>query len=236
METIFINTENSKTNEYNKFIYQFTDKLDLKTPSNKNIVLVNLSIYYTWKNIKSEYNNNKFEISAPTWNDTSDLPDGSHSISDIQDYFEFIIKKRETLTENPPIQIYPNKIKNRIIFKVKTGYKLELLSPETMKLLGSTKKDVDKDKNGEDVPKLESVEVVLVHCNLVNNSYQQASKVLFTFVPNKQFGQLITISPHSLTMLKTTNSEFPFIQVWFTDQNNRPLEIEVSVNITLITG
>ena len=88
-----------------------------------------------------------------------------------------------------------------------------MLSPETMKLSGSTKKDVDKDKNGEDVPKLESVEVVLVHCNLVNNSYQQASKVLFTFVPNKQFGQLITISPHSLIMLKTTNSEFPFFQV-----------------------
>ena len=79
--------------------------------------------------------------------------------------------------------------------------------------LGSTKKDVDKDKDGEDVPKLESVEVVLVHRNLVNNSYQQASKVLFTFVPNKQFGQLITILPHSLAMLKTTNSEFPFIQV-----------------------
>ena len=231
-----MNTENSKTNESNKFIYQFTDKLNLKTPNNKNIGLVNLSIYYTWKNIKSEYNNNKFKISAPTWNDTFDLPDGSYSISDIQDYFEFIIKKHEALTENPPIQIYPNKIKNRIIFKVKTGYKLELLSPETMKLLGSTKNDVGKDKIVEDVPKLESVEVALVHCNLVNNSYQQASKVLFTFVPNKQFGQLITISPHSLTMLKTTNSEFPFIQVWFTDQINRPLEIEDSVNITLIIG
>ena len=87
---------------------------------------------------------------------------------------------------------------------------------------------------GGDLPKLEYVEVVLVHCNLINNSYQQPSKVLLTFVPNKEFGQLITISPHSLTMLKTTNSEFPFIQVWFTDQNNRPLEIEDSVNVTLI--
>ena len=116
------------------------------------------------------------------------LPDGSYLISDIQDYFEFITKKQETLTEIPPIQIHPNKIKNRIIFKVQTGYKLELLSPETTKLLGSTKKDVDKDRNGEDVLKVESVEVVLVHINLVNNSYQQASKVLFTFVSNKQFG------------------------------------------------
>ena len=100
------------------------------------------------------------------------MHDDSYSISDIQDYFEFIIKKHETLAENPPIQIYPNKIKNRIVFKVKTGYKLELLSPETMELLGSTKKDVDKDNDGEDVPKLDSVEVVLVHCNLVNSSYQ----------------------------------------------------------------
>ena len=134
-----MNTENSKTSEPYKFKLDLTDTLNLKNP-NKNMALANLSIYYTWKNIKSEYNNNKFKISAPTWNDTFDLPDGSYSISDIQDYFEFIIKKHETLTENPPIQIYPNKIKNRIVFKIKTGYKLELLSPETMKLLGSTKK------------------------------------------------------------------------------------------------
>ena len=105
-----------------------------------------------------------------------------------------------------------------------------------MKLLRSTKKDVDKEKDGEDVPKLESVEVVLMNFNLVNSSYQQASKVLFTFVHNKQFGQLITISPHILTMLKTNNAEFKSIQLWFTDQNNRLLEIEDSVNITLIIG
>ena len=142
------------------------------------------------------------------------MPDGSYSISDIQDYFEFIIKKHGTLAENPPIQTYPNKIKNRIVSKIKTGYKLESL--ETVKLLGSTKKDVDKNKDWEDVPKLESVEVVLVHCNLVNNSYQQASKVLFTFVPNKQFGQLITFSSHSLTMLKTTSAEFQSTELWFT--------------------
>ena len=231
-----MNTENSETNESNKFIYQFTGKLNLKNRNNKNIGLVNLSIYYTWKNIKSVYNNNKFKIYPPTWNDEFGLPDGSYSISDIQDYFEFIIKKHEMLTENPPIQIYPNKIKKIIIFKVKTGYKLELLSSETMKLLRSAKTDVDKDKDGEDVPKLETVEVVLVHCNLVNNSYQQASKVLFTFVPNKQFVQLITVSPHLLTMLKTTNAELQSIQVCFTDKNNRPLEKEDSVNVTPIIG
>ena len=159
------------------------------------MALANLSIYYTWKNIKSEYNNNKFKILAPTWDDTSDLSGGSYFIADIQDYFEFIIKKHDkTLTENLPVQIYQNKIKDRIIFKIKTGYKLELLTPETMKLLERTKKDVDQDKNGENVPKLESVEVVLIHCNLVKNDYQHTSKVLFTFVPNKEFGKLINTS------------------------------------------
>ena len=138
MEVIFVNTENSKKNEPDRFKLDLTDKLNLKN-TNKNMALANWSIA-TWKNIKSEYNNNKFKISTPTWNDTFDLPDGSYSIADIQDYFEFIIKKHKTLTENPPVQIYPNKIKNKVVFKIKTGYKLELLTPETMKLLGSTKK------------------------------------------------------------------------------------------------
>ena len=105
-----------------------------------------------------------------------------------------------------------------------------------MELLGSTKKDVDKDKYGENALKLESVEVVLVYCNLINNNYQQASKVLFTFVPNEQFGQLVNISPHSLTMLNITNTEFSSTKIWFTDQNSKPLEIEDNVNITLIIG
>ena len=173
-----------------------------------------LCIYYTWKNIKSAHNNNKLKISAPTWNDEFDLPHGSYSSSVIQDYFAFITKKKhEALTENPPVQIYTNKLKNRIVFKGKTGYKLELLSLEVMKLLGSTKKDVDQDTDVEDVPKLESVKLVLVHCNLVNNNYQNESKVLLTFVPNKQFGQLINILPHSLPILNTANTEFSSIEV-----------------------
>ena len=157
METIFMNTENNKTSESQRLKLDLTDKLNLKNP-NKNMALASLSIYYTWKNIKSEYSNNKFKISVPTWNNTFDLPDSSYSIADNQDYFEFIIRKQETLTKNPPVQIYPNKIKNRIVFKIKTGYKLELLSPETMILLGSTKKDVDADTNSKNVPKLESVD------------------------------------------------------------------------------
>ena len=200
-----MSTENSKTNEPHRFRLDLTYKLNLKNP-NKIMALINLSIYYTWKNIKTEYNNNKFKISAPTWNETFDLPDGSYIITDIQDYFEFIIKKHETLTENPSVKIYSNKIKNRIIFKIKKGYKPELLTPERMKLLRSTKKVVDKDKNGERAPKLEIVEVVLVHCNLVKNDYQHNPKVLFTFVPNKKFGKLINISPHAFTMMNTGNN------------------------------
>ena len=164
------------------------------------------------------------------------MQDGSCSVSDIQDYFEYIIKKHETIADNPPVEMYANKIKNRIVFKIKTGYKLELLTEETLQLLGNSKKVIDKNKDGEIVPRLEAAEVALVHCNLLKNNYQQAFKVLFTFVPNKQFGQLITITPHSLTMLKTTNAEFSFVEIWFTDQNNRPLEIEDNVNITLIIG
>ena len=184
METFFMNTKNSKTNESHRFKYDLIDKLDFKNP-NKNMALGSLSIYYTWKNVKSTYNNNKFNISAPTWNERFDLPDGLYNIPKIQDYIEYIIKKHETIGETAPILIDANTINNRIVFKIKTEYRLELLSKERMKLLGSTKDIIDSDKNSENVPRLENVGVVLVHCNLVNNSYQQASGVLFTFVPNK---------------------------------------------------
>ena len=126
-----MNTLNSSTNESNKFMYQFTDKLSLTNP-NKNMAVANLGIYYTWKNIKSEYSNNKFKIHVPTWNDEFNLPEGSYSVSDIQDYFEYIIKKHGNIADNPPVEIYVNKIKSRIVFKIKTGYKLELLTEETM--------------------------------------------------------------------------------------------------------
>ena len=111
-----------------------------------------------------------------------------------------------------------------------------MLTPETMKLLGSTNKVVDEDKNGENVPKLESVEVVLFHCNLVKNDYQHASKVLFSFVPNKKFGQLLNISPHVFTMMNTINTEFSSVEAWFTDQSSKALEIEYNVTLTVIIG
>ena len=112
-----MNNENNKINEFNKFTYQFTGKFNLKTPNNKNIGFVNLSIYYTWEDIKSAYNSNKFKFLASNWNDEFDLPDGSDSTSDMQEFFKFIIKKYEALAENPPIKIYTNKIKKGSFLK-----------------------------------------------------------------------------------------------------------------------
>ena len=122
-----MNSKNRKKSESHRFELDLTDKLNLKHPK-KNMALANLSIYYTRKIIKSEYSNNKFKISASTQNDTFDLPDGSYSIAYVQDYFEFIIKKHETLTENPPVQIYPNKIKNRIVFKIKNRLQIRIVN------------------------------------------------------------------------------------------------------------
>ena len=232
MDTIFMNSENSRTSEYHVLLLNLTNKIDLR--SEKTVALSNLRIYYTWKNIKSSYNNNKFKISAPTWNEEFKLPDGSYSISDIQDYFQYILKKHSESVDNPPIIIYINKIENRITFKIKSGYYLELLTPETMKLLGSTESKITKDKNGENVPHLEIVELVLFHCNLVNNDYQQDSRILYTFVPNKPFGSLLEISPSNHVFLKTYNSEFREIKVWFTNKKSRPLEVEDKINVTLI--
>ena len=228
-----MNSENSKTYEPHVLMFKLTDKLDLRR-GEKIIALSSFSIYYTWENIKSSYNNNKFKISAPTWNDKFELPDRSYSVSDIQDYFEYILKKHGEDIDKPSVQIYVNKIENRVTFKIKNGYSLELLTPETMKLLGSTEKKITKDKNGENVPHLEITEVVLVHFNIVNNDYQQDSRVLYTFIPNKPFGSLIEISPANHIFLKTFNSEFQDIQVWFTDQNSQPFEIEDRINLTLV--
>ena len=163
---------------------------------------------------KSSYNNNKLKISSPTWwNDKFELPDGSYSVSDIQHYFEYILKKHNEKINNPSIKIYISKIENRITFKIKTGYYLELLTSETMKLLGSFQNKIGNNKNDENVPHLEITEVKLVHCNIVNNDYQQDSRVLYTFVPNKTFGQLLEISQKYRIFLKIFHSEFQIIEV-----------------------
>ena len=157
--------------------------------------------------MKLLYKNNKFKILAPTLTGEFELPDGLCSVSDIQDYFEYILKNMEQL-----LIIFRNfiseKIENRITFKVKTEYYLELLMPETMTLLWSTKSKITKIENGENVPHVKINEVILLHCNIVNNDYQQDSGVLYTFVPNKSFDQLLDILPKIFIFLKTLNLEF----------------------------
>ena len=132
--------------------------------------------------------------------------------------------------------MYVNKTENRITLKIKTAYYFELLTPKTMKRVATIKNKVTNDENGENVPHLEITEVVLIHCNIVNNDYQQDSRALYTFVPNKTFGQLLDISPKNYVFLKTFDSEFSYIQVWFTDQNSVPLEIEDKIKITLVVN
>ena len=144
------------------------------------------------------------------------------------------LRKHNENVDNPSIRICVNKIENRVTFEVKNGYYIELLTPETMKLLGSTESRITKDKNGEDVRQLEIVELVLVHCNLVNNDYQQDSRILYTFVLSKPFGILLEISPTNHIFLKIFNSEFQEIKIRFTDQTGKPLEVEDIINLTLI--
>ena len=157
------------------------------------------------KNIKTLHNNNKFKISAPTCSDKFELPDRLYSVSDIPDYFEYILKKHGENTDKPSVQIYVNKSESRVTFKIKNGYSLELLTLVTIKLLGSTENEITKDKNSENVPHLEITEVVLVYCNIANNDYQQDSRVLYTFVPNKPFGSLLESSATNHIFLKTFN-------------------------------
>ena len=139
-----MNSKSSKTSKPHVLILKLTDKLDFGRGENR-IALSNLSIHFTWKNIKSSHNNNKFKISSPTQNDKFELLDGSYSVPDIQDYFEYILKKHGENIDNPSVKIYVNKIENRITFRIKNGYSLELLTPETMKLLGNTENKITKD-------------------------------------------------------------------------------------------
>ena len=194
MNTIFMKSKISETCRPHVLILKFTDKLALERGENR-IALSNFSIHCYWKNIKNLYNNSKLKISASTWNGKFELARGSFYISDIQDYFEYFLKKHGEIIDNPSAKIYVHKIEKRITFRIKNGYSLELLTSETMKFLGSADNKINKDKNDENVPHFEIAEVVRVHCNIVNNDYQQDSRVLYTFVLNKPFGSLLEMFP-----------------------------------------
>ena len=229
-DTSCFTTYNSKTSNSNVLALKLANKLNLRI-GEKVIALSSLSIYYTWRNMKAHTITINLKIF--THMEWFELPDGSCSVSNIQDYFEYVLKKHGEDIDEPSVQIYVNEIENRTTFKIKNSYSLELLTLETMKLLGNTENKITEDKNGENVPKLEIAEVALVHCNIVNNDYQQDSRVLYTFVPNKPFDSLLEISQMKHIFLKTFNSEFQEIIVWFTDQNSKPLEIEDRINLTM---
>ena len=148
--------------------------------------------------------------------------------------FKYILRNHRENIDNPSKRIYVNTIENRITFEIKTEFYLEFLTPEMMKLLGSIENKIAKDKNGENVSHLKITEVVLVHGNIVNNDYQQDSRVSYTVVPNKPFRSLLEISQTNFISLKTFNSEFQATEVWFTDQKNQSLEIEYRINLTLV--
>ena len=185
---IFMNSKNSKTSDSHRLSLNLSEKVNLKR-IDKYVALSNMSIYYTWENIKTI---NTKTINLMTWNGEFELPDESYSVSDIQYYFEYIFKKHGEKTDNPSLKMVVNKIKNRITFnKIKIGLFPALLTPETIKLFGSNESKITQDKNGENVLNLEITEV---HCNIINNNYQQDLRVLYAFIPNKSFGQLIDVS------------------------------------------
>ena len=202
-------------NEPHKFITNLSQRLK---EAQINILLFwNLSIYYTRKKIRKQCKNNKPKIIVPAWNDKFKLADVFCSASDDQDY----IKKHKTLTTIPPIHVYINKINNRLVFKIKDGYKLELQTLKTVKLFWSTKNLIDKTKTGENVPSLGVVEVVLVQCILVDSQYQKKSEVSYTVTTNKSYAYLLNVKPTNLVFLKTYNTEFDEIIIILRDQNGR---------------
>ena len=233
MDPIFMNSEHSRTSEYHVLVLKLADKLDLRR--RQKLLLYQIYLFITHgKMQKAVITTTHLKYLHPVC-----LKNLNYQMDHIQyqifkDYFEYILKKHSENVNNPSIKIYVNKNENRVTFKIKKAYYLELLTPGTMKLLGSTESKITKDKNGENVPHLEIVKLVLIHCNFVNNNYQQNSQILYTLIPNKVFGSLLEISPPNYIFLKIINSEFQEIKVRFTDQNSRPLEIEDKTNLTLI--
>ena len=225
MDTIFMNSENSKTSKPHILKLKLTDKLDLRL--DKKVILHYQILAFIIHGIIYKVHIIIINLKYLHQHGTKNL----HYQMNLK-----YSKKAQGKINNdkPSVKIYINKVENRITFKIKNEYSLEVLTKETMKLLGSTENKITKDKNGENVPHLEITEVVLVHCNMVNNDYQQDSRVIYTFVPNKFFGSLLDIFPSNHIFLKTFNSEYDEIVVWFTDQNSKPLEIGDRINLTMV--
>lgn len=237
MDTVVLTTANSSTSEPHKYSYKLTNTMHLK---GHYICLSNLSIYYTWKNIKDSYDNNTMAYRVIDKDRTvrMKLPDGSYSINDINNYLHMtMIQQNDAEKEDYPISIYPNSTYNRVSITMKPNFKL-ILGQGMARVLGFSENTITSSSNGDFVPKLERVETVLVHCNLAQNSFTQDSSLIFSFVPDNVFGSQLHQKPNFPLWRQTTkNSEISEIDIWFTDQLYRPLEIEdnllIEIQLTL---
>ena len=249
MDTIFMNSANSKTPKPNRLILRLQNKMDLSLRK-KSVALANLSIYYSWKNISSELKNNKliigYDDSDQEW--TVPIVDGSYSAKTISDYIFGSIEEnrdrdKDSFWNNAKkrgdepseiFKLYHDKIRNRTAYVIKNKYYIKLPTKEIRHLLGISKEKIEGSDYGDLVPQIEPVTAVLVNCNIVDNEYQRNSKLLYSFVPDKPFGSLLHIEPKSEIFAKTFAGGFYDINVWFTDQNGNDLKIEDAISLTLV--
>ena len=232
MDTIVLTTANSSTAEQHKYSYKLTNTIHLK---GHKICLSNLSIYYTWKNIKAEYNNNVMSYHVIDHNKTKVivLPDGSYSINDINNYLHMaMVQNGDAVKDDYPISIYSNPTFNRVTVTVKPNFEF-IMGQGMAGVLGYSNPVITSTSNGDLVPKLERVEAVLVHCNLAQNSFTQDSSLIFSFVPDNIFGSQLHQKPNFPLWRQTRKTHETEIDIWFTDQLYRPLEIEDNILIEI---
>ena len=239
MDTIVLTTANSKTiDESHKYSYKLTNAMRL---DDHYICLSNLSMYYTWRNIKASYGNNKMRYhigpdDGATGKQYVDvvLPDGSYSIRDINNYLHMqMIANKDTTKDDYPISIYSNSTLNRVSIVTRPGCKIDL-SDGMAEFLGFSDGVINNSSHGDLVPKIERVETVMVHCNVAQNNFTQDSNLIFSFVPDTPFGTQLHKRPNfPLWRQARKNSDIREIDIWFTDQLYRPLEIEDNILVEI---
>ena len=232
MNSIFLRTENSITNQSNVFRLNFRNKINLH---NKLIALTSMTCYYTWKNITRKLNNGHYiiDVLKPRKRVSVDIPDGSYTVESLSAYFQYILEKNDLIKD--AIVLIPNRTLNRITIKIKENYALELLTPETRKFIGTPHSRFHTGEyTATEIPQVEYVENVLVHCNLVYNNYQLDSELLYSFTPDASPGSLLHIHPNEFIFCNCKDSQFSYIEIKLTDQNENPIEIEDNVTFTLV--
>ena len=236
MNSIVLNTANAGTTEDHKLRLSLTSDLHL----NNNLVsLSHCSIYYNWKNFKKEYGNTQFTIHhlPSTTIIVVDLPDGSYSVRDINNYIHHIMKLAgyENADGTYDINVYANPVYNRVTISVSNVFQFSMTDPFA-RMLGfdTTQTQItNAEVNGNLVPQIEVVDTVLIHCNLVDNRVTHDSSILFAFVPNDSFGNLLSITPNYPQNRFCRNASFSYVEVYFTDQDGKALHVEDRILVEL---